>query len=68
MEKQYIDKYAEQFKLKKSGNKFLNSRYEHVLSIVGSKVFYKLNENNWKTCKESDLLVSIINNIPLHTD
>ena len=67
MEKQYLNKYVTYFKLHKSGNKFLNHRYEHVLSIVEDKVYYKLSEGNWKACKEGDLLVSVVNNIPLHT-
>ena len=67
MEKQYIDKYVEYFKLHRSGNKFLNANYEHVLSVVKDELHYKSSEGNWKTCKPGDLLVSIINNIPLHT-
>ena len=68
MGKQYMDKYAKHFKLHKSGNKFLNHKYEHVISVIDGKVFYKLSEGNWKTCKEGDLIVSIINNIPLHSN
>ena len=66
MEKQYLDKYVSHFNLHKSGNKFLNEHYEHVLSIIDGKVFYRININEWKTCKSGDLIVSVINNIPLH--
>ena len=66
MEEQYTNKYIEHFKLRKSGNKYLNHQYEHVMSIIGDKVFYRTSINEWKTCKTGDLIVSIINNIPLH--
>ena len=66
MKNEYVKKYVTHFQLHKSGNKFLNSRYEHVLSITNNQIFYKLSKNNWKACKEGDLLISIINNIPLH--
>lgn len=66
MKEIYVKNYIQHFKLHQSGNKFLNSRYEHVLSIVEGTVYYRANINEWKSCKTGDLLVSIINNIPLH--
>ena len=66
MQESYVKNYIEHFKLQKSGNKFLNNKYEHVLSIIDGKVYYKTGIDEWKTCKTGDLLVSVINNIPLH--
>ena len=66
MQKSYVDNYASHFNLKKSGSIFLNERYEHVMSIINDKVYYRVNESEWKTCSAGDLLVSLINNIPLH--
>jgi len=66
MQTDYINKYISHFKLQRSGNKFLNERYEHVLSVIEGKVFYRNDMNEWKTCKTGDLIVSVINNVPLH--
>ncbi len=66
MQEEYVSKYVKHFNLHRSGNKFLNERYEHVLSIVDGKVFYRTDNENWESCKTGDLVVSVINNIPLH--
>ena len=66
MQETYVKNYIKHFKLHKSGSKFLNDKYEHVLSIVEGKVHYRSGINEWKSCKTGDLLVSVINNIPLH--
>ena len=66
MQESYIKNYIKHFKLQKSGNKFFNDKYEHVLSIIDGKVYYRITMDEWKTCKTGDLLVSVINNIPLH--
>ena len=66
MQETYVKNYTKHFKLQKSGNKFLNDNYEHVLSILDGKVYYRTSINEWKSCKTGDLVVSVINNIPLH--
>ena len=66
MQKSYIENYANYYNLKKSGTIYLNEKYEHVMSVIDGKIFYKLTETKWNTCKSGDLLISIINNIPLH--
>ena len=66
MKTDYINKYAQHFKLHKSGNKFLNQKFEHVLSLIDDQIYYRISENEWKSCKSGDLIVSVINDIPLH--
>jgi|ETN01SMinimDraft_1059929.scaffolds.fasta_scaffold69925_3 hypothetical protein len=66
MQKSYIENYANYYNLKKSGTIYLNEKYEHVMSVIDGKIFYKLTETKWNICKSGDLLISIINNIPLH--
>ncbi len=66
MQETYVKNYIKHFKLQRSGNKFLNDKYEHVLSIIDGKVYYRIAIDEWKSCKTGDLLVSVINNIPLH--
>ena len=67
MQKTYIKQYVRHFDLYQSGNKYYNKDAYHVLSIIDESVYYRTGHSKWKTCKQGDLLVSIINNIPLHT-
>ena len=66
MQKTYIKQYVKHFDLCRSGNKFYNKSAEHVLSVIEESIYYRVTKNEWKSCKQGDLLVSIINNIPLH--
>jgi hypothetical protein len=66
MQKNYIEDYARHFNLKKSGDTFLNNHYEHVITVIGNEVHCRVSDTEWQTYKSGDLVVSIINNIPLH--
>jgi hypothetical protein len=66
MQKNYIDEYAKQFKLFKTGNKLYTFEGKHVISIVDKYVKYKVLDE-WKSCRQGEIVVSIINNIPIHT-
>ena len=37
-----------------------------VPPVIEESIYYRVAKNEWKACKQGDLLVSIINNIPLH--
>ena len=66
MQQTYIKEYINHFGLYRSGNKYFDKNAYHVLSVVNEDIYYRISHNEWKTCKQGDLLVSIINNIPLH--
>ena len=66
MQKTYLKQYVNYFKLARNGCKYYNMRGMHVLSIIEGIIHVK-NNHEWKKCKEGDLIVSIINNIPLHS-
>mgnify|MGYP001293534542 CR=1 FL=1 len=65
MQKTYLRQYVNYFKLAQDGCKYYDMTGRHVLSIVEGIIHVK-NKNNWSQCKEGDLIVSIVNNIPLH--
>ena len=66
MQKSYVKQYAEHFKLYRRENSYYNERGDLVLSILNEQIFCRQNNVDWKPCKQGDLIVSIINNIPLH--
>lgn len=65
MQKSYIRKYADRFNLYTDGYSCWNIRGDKVLELQGNKIFYRENYDTWKWGKEGDLLICIINNIPL---
>jgi hypothetical protein len=67
MQKTYIKQYVRHFDLYQSGNKFYDKNAYHVLSVVNENIHYRVGHSEWKICNQGDLIVSIINNIPLHT-
>ena len=63
----YIKKYANCFNLYYGENTCYNKQGEKVLFLNEDKtVSYRMDPLKWSKCKQGDLLVSIINNIPIH--
>ena len=65
MQQSYIKQYVNHFNLVREGQKYYDLHGYHVLSIVNGGIQVKTN-NSWSLIKEGDLLISIINNIPIH--
>ena len=62
-----IRHYIRYFKLiKTSHNEFSNTSGISILKIKGKDILIKSSLNKWEKYKHGDLIVSIINNIPLH--
>ena len=66
MQKTYLNDYAQKFNLIKTGNAFINKQGDLVMSIVENVIYYRVTDVDWKKCSEGDLVVAIINNIPIH--
>lgn len=63
----YVKKYTDQFNLYKSeDNLYCDLQGRYVLSVTNNKIYYLSSSNVWQECKPGDLIVSIINNIPIH--
>lgn len=61
----YLRRYAEEFSLYTDGSSCWNKRGEKIIQILNDKIQYKNSRSQWVSCKEGDLLVCIINGIPL---
>lgn len=61
-----IKLYVSKFNLTKIGNSYSDVSGKCVFRIKDEYVELKTAHNRWKRYKHGDLVVSVINNIPLH--
>jgi hypothetical protein len=61
-----IKLYVSNFNLIKTGNDYSDVSGKCVFRIKDEYVELKTSRNRWKRYKHGDLVVSVINNIPLH--
>jgi len=67
MKKNYFRKYVTHFKLIKTGDDtFSDTGGVDVLRITDNKILIRESFGVWKRVREGSLVLSIINNIPLH--
>jgi hypothetical protein len=67
MKKNYFRKYVTHFKLIKTGdNTFSNTGGVDVLRVVDDKILVRESHGVWKPVRTGSLVLSVINNIPLH--
>jgi hypothetical protein len=67
MKKNYFRKYVTHFKLiKTSDDTFSDVGGVDVLRVENNKIFIRASFGVWKSVQEGALVLSVINNIPLH--
>lgn len=68
MKKNYLRRYVTHFKLIKTGDDiYSNTGGTSVLKIDNDFIFVRENTFKWNRVKISDIVNSILNNIPLHS-
>ena len=67
MKRNYFRKYVTHFKLiKTSDDTFSDTCGVDVLRIVDDKILVRESFGVWRSVREGSLVLSVINNIPLH--
>tara|TARA_A100001515_G_scaffold107311_1_gene88118 strand:- start:236 stop:439 length:204 start_codon:yes stop_codon:yes gene_type:complete len=62
----YIEAYAKRFKLQVFNGVCYEKAHPVVMKASNKYILYKNAKNKWSAAKQSDLLISVINDIPLH--
>ena len=66
--KHNIRKYVSQFKLVKSGEDiYSNVSGKDVLRVKNNSIQIKVADGTWRVTRQGDLIISIIDNVPLHS-